>query len=163
MLLAVVTTLSVAALPCVQRAAESALEDAGCGDSEERANVLQTSLSLSYVFAQLGNYFVYLLILYASYVAAAPLKLAEKAALPLMTLLSCLCSPSATYDSVVFLSRWLHLPPSVFDLYVETSAVTRFAQVLVSVSGFYLITIVGPLVYFKRVRIQPFRMAPGLG
>jgi proton glutamate symport protein len=163
MVLAVATTLSVAALPFVQHAAENILDEAGCADSEERANVLQTSLSLSYVFAQLGNYFVYLLILYASYVAAAPLKLVEKAALPLMTLLSCFGSPSATYDSVVFLSKWLHLPPSVFDLYVETSAITRFAQVLVSVSGFYFITLVVPLVYFKRVRIQPVRIAAGLG
>ena len=156
LVLAVATTLSVAALPFVQRAAESILDGAGCADSEERTNVLQTSLSLSYVFAQLGNYFVYLLILYASYVAAAPLKLVEKAALPLMTLLSCLGSPSATYDSVVFLSKWLHLPPSVFDLYVETSAITRFAQVLVSVSGFYFITLVIPLLYFKKARSTRF-------
>jgi proton glutamate symport protein len=163
MVLAVATTLSVAALPFVQHAAENILDEAGCADSEERANVLQTSLSLSYVFAQLGNYFVYLLILYASYVAAAPLKLIERATLPLMTLLSCFGSPSATFDSVVFLSKWLHLPPSVFDLYVETSAITRFAQVLVSVSGFYFITLVVPLVYFKRVRIQPVRLAAGLG
>jgi proton glutamate symport protein len=163
MVLAVATTLSVAALPFVQRAAENILDGGGCADSEERANVLQTSLSLSYVFAQLGNYFVYLLILYASYVAAAPLKLAEKAALPLMTLLSCLGSPSATYDSVVFLSKWLHLPSSVFDLYVETSAVTRFAQVLVSVSGFYFITLVVPLLYFKKVQFRPVRVAAGIG
>ena len=131
-------------------------------DSEERANVLQTSLSLSYVFAQLGNYFVYLLILYASYVAAAPLRLAEKAALPLMTLLSCLGSPSATYDSVVFLSKWLHLPASVFDLYVETSAITRFAQVLASVAGFFFITLLVPLLYFKKLRLRPSRFVAAL-
>jgi proton glutamate symport protein len=163
LVLAVATTLSVAALPFVQRAAESILDGAGCADSEERTNVLQTSLSLSYVFAQLGNYFVYLLILYASYVAAAPLKLFEKAALPVMTLLSCLGSPSATYDSVVFLSKWLHLPPSVFDLYVETSAITRFAQVLVSVSGFYFVTLTIPLLYFKKVTLRPVRLAAGIG
>jgi proton glutamate symport protein len=163
MVLAVATTLSVAALPFVQRAAETILDGAGCADSEERANILQTSLSLSYVFAQLGNYFVYLLVLYASYVTAAPLKFAEKAALPVMTLLSCLGSPSATYDSVVFLSKWLHLPASVFDLYVETSAITRFAQVLVSVSGFYFITLVVPLLYFKKVQLRPVRLAAAIG
>src|SRR6201999_1592716 len=114
LMLAVATTLSVAALPFVQRAAENILDEAGCAESEERANVLQTTLSLSYVFAQLGNYFVYLLILYASYVAAAPLKLVERVTLPLRTFLSCFGPPSATYDPVVFLSKWLHLPPSVF-------------------------------------------------
>jgi proton glutamate symport protein len=163
LVLAVATTLSVVALPFVQRAAESILDGSDCVDSEERENVLQTSLSLSYVFAQLGNYFVYLLILYASYVAAAPLRLAEKIMLPVMTLLSCLGSPSATYDSVVFLSKWLHLPSSVFDLYVETSAITRFAQVIVSVSGFYFITLVIPLLYFKKVRFRPVRFAAGMG
>jgi proton glutamate symport protein len=163
LVLAAATTLSVVALPFVQRAAESILDGADCVDSEERENVLQTSLSLSYVFAQLGNYFVYLLILYASYVAAAPLRVAERIMLPVMTLLSCLGSPSATYDSVVFLSKWLHLPSSVFDLYVETSAITRFAQVIVSVSGFYFITLVIPLLYFKKVQFRPVRFAAGLG
>jgi proton glutamate symport protein len=161
--LAVVTTLSVAALPLVQRSAESVLDRAGCVDSEERRSIVQTSLSLSYVFAQLGNYFVYLLILYASYVSQVPLRLAEKSSLPLITLLSCLGSPSATYDSVVFLSKWLHFPASVLDLYVETSAITRFGQVLVSVSGFFFITLVIPLLYFRKARFQPGRFLAGIG
>jgi proton glutamate symport protein len=161
--LAVVTTLSVVALPLVQRAVESALDNAGCSDSEERRSVVQTSLSLSYVFAQLGNYFVYLLILYAGYVSQAPLRLAEKALLPLMTLFSCFGSPSATYDSVVFLSNWLHLPASVLGLYVETSAITRFAQVLISVSGFFFVTLVVPLLYFKKVRFRAGRFLVGVG
>ena len=163
MVLAMVTTLSVAALPLVQREVESALDGLGCSDSEERRSVVQTSLSLSYVFAQLGNYFVYLLIIYSSYVSAVPLRLGEKAALPLMTLLSCLGSPSATYDAVVFLSNWLHLPASVLGLYVETSAVTRFGQVLVSVSGFFFIALVVPLLYFKKVRFRAVRFLTGVG
>ncbi len=72
--LAVVTTLSVAALPLVERAVESALDDAGCSDSEERRSVVQTSLSLSYVFAQVGNNFIYLLILYAGYILGCTAK-----------------------------------------------------------------------------------------
>jgi proton glutamate symport protein len=162
MLLAVVTTLSVVALPLVQREVESALDEAGCSDTEERRDVVQTSLSLSYVFAQLGNYFVYLLILYSSYVSVIPLKMAEKVLLPLMTLLSCLGSPSATFDSVVFLSNWLHLPASVLDVYVETSAVTRFGQVMVSVSGFFFITLLVPLIYFRKVRFRGRRFMAGL-
>jgi proton glutamate symport protein len=159
--LAVVTTLSVVALPLVQHAVESALDNAGCADSEERSSVVQTSLSLSYVFAQLGNYFVYLLMLYAGYLSQAPLRLGKQALLPLMTLLSCFGSPSATYDSVVFLSKWLHLPASVLDLYVETSTITRFGQVLVSVSGFFFITLAVPLLYFKKVRFRASRFLAG--
>ena len=161
--LAVVTTLSVAALPLVERAVESALDDAGCSDSEERRSVVQTSLSLSYVFAQVGNNFIYLLILYAGYISDVPLKLAQKALLPLMTLLSCFGSPSATYDSVVFLSSWLHLPGTVLDFYVETSAITRFGQVLVSVSGFFFITLLVPLLYFKKVRFSAGKFLTGVG
>ena len=51
----------------------------GCSDSEERRSVVQTSLSLSYVFGQVGNNFIYLLILYSGYFSDVPLKLAEKA------------------------------------------------------------------------------------
>ena len=137
--------------------------NAGCSDSEERRSVVQTSLSLSYVFAQVGNNFIYLLILYAGYFSDVPLRLAEKALLPLMTLLSCFGSPSATYDSVVFLSSWLHLPGSVLDFYVETSAITRFGQVLVSVSGFFFITLAVPLLYFKKVRFRAGRFLAGVG
>jgi proton glutamate symport protein len=82
---------------------------------------------------------------------------------PLMTLLSCFGSSSATYDSVVFLSNWLHLPASVLDLYVETSAITRFGQVLVSVSGFFFVTLVVPLLYFKKVRFRAARFLAGVG
>jgi proton glutamate symport protein len=163
MVLAVVTTLSVVALPLVEREVESALDGLGCTDSDGRRSVVQTSLSLSYVFAQLGNYFVYLLIIYSSYVSAVPLRFAEKAALPLMTLLSCLGSPSATFDSVVFFLNMLHLPASVLNLYVETSAVTRFGQVLASVSGFFFIALVVPLIYFKKLRFHPARFLIGVG
>jgi ABC-type amino acid transport substrate-binding protein len=79
-----------------------------------------------------------------------------------MTLLSCLGSPSATYDSVKFLSSWLHLPPSVFDLYVETSAVTRFGQVLLSVAGFAFITLVIPLLYFGKAQFRPVRFVAAI-
>lgn len=151
------TTLSVAALPLVQQVTESILNRTGVSDCEERASLIQTSLSLSYVFAQLGNFFIYLLIFYSTYVADVSLTLAEKLELPVLTLLSCLGSPSATYDAVDFLSGWLHLPPSVFDLYVETSAITRFGQVLLSVAGFAFITLVIPLLYFKKIRFRPLR------
>jgi ABC-type amino acid transport substrate-binding protein len=46
---------------------------------------------------------------------------------------------------------------------VETSAVTRFAQVLASVSGFYFISLVVPLRYFKKIQFQPVRLAAGIG
>src|SRR5262249_243012 len=57
--LALVTTLSVVALPFVQKAAERVAVLAGGPEGEERADIIQASLSVSYVLAQLGNYFLY--------------------------------------------------------------------------------------------------------
>jgi proton glutamate symport protein len=55
LVLAVVTTLSVAALPFVQQAAERAAAQAGCPEGEERASVIKTTLSLSYVLAPVSR------------------------------------------------------------------------------------------------------------
>jgi proton glutamate symport protein len=49
--LALVTTLSVVALPFVQKAADGIADRAGCPQGEERADIIQASLSLSYVLA----------------------------------------------------------------------------------------------------------------
>ena len=77
LVLAAVTTLSVVALPFVQRAAERVIARTGRPVDEETSDVIQTSLSLSYAFARLGNYFCYLLILYAVFTAKVQLTSAE--------------------------------------------------------------------------------------
>jgi proton glutamate symport protein len=155
LVLAFVTTLSVVALPFVQQAAERAATVANCPEGEERADVINTTLSLSYALAQLGNYFIYLFILYAAYNYKVQLTLPEQVMLPFWTLLSGLGSPSATVDGVIFLSNWLHLPRGALDLFLETWTVTRYGQVLVSVMGFGFATILIPLIYFDKIKLQP--------
>ena len=120
LVIAVVTTLSVVALPFVQRAAERIADAAGCPDSEERSNVIKAVLALSYVLAQLGNYFLYLLMLYAAYEYKEPLSATEQLLLPVWSLLSGMGSPTAIVDGVVFIGRWLHLPAELTDLFLET-------------------------------------------
>jgi Na+/H+-dicarboxylate symporter len=78
LVLALVTTLSVVALPFVQKAAERVATQAGCPEGEERNDIILASLSLSYVLAQLGNYFVYLLMLYAAFVHQVRLTIGEQ-------------------------------------------------------------------------------------
>ena len=155
--LALVTTLSVAALPFVQRAAERIVQRAGCPEGDERKDVLQASLSLSYVLAQLGNYFVYLLMLYAAWYYRVRLGTSEQLLLPAWTVLSGLGSPTATVDGVVFLGSWLHMPSDLLDLYLQTWTVTRYGQVVLSVMGFGFATILVPLVYFRKVDLRPRR------
>jgi len=155
LVIAVVTTLSVVALPFVQRAAERLATAAGCPDNEERSNVIKAVLALSYVLAQLGNYFLYLLMLYAAYEYKVPLTTPEELLLPMWTLLSGLGSPTAIVNGVVFIGNWLHLPAELTNLFLETWTVTRYGQVVLSVMGFSFATIVVPLLYFGKLRLRP--------
>jgi proton glutamate symport protein len=157
LVIAVVTTLSVVALPFIQRAAERIATQAGCPESDERSNVIRAVLALSYVLAQLGNYFLYLLMLYAAYAYKTPLSTAEQLLLPLWTLLSGMGSPTAIVDGVIFIGRWLHLPSELTDLFLETWTVTRYGQVVLSVTAFGFATTIIPLVYFRKARLRPHR------
>jgi Na+/H+-dicarboxylate symporter len=70
LVLTLATTLPVVSVPYVERLAQCITEQAGCPQTEETANVIKTTLSLGYVLAQLGNYFVYLFIFYAAYTSS---------------------------------------------------------------------------------------------
>ncbi|MGH7065504.1 MAG: cation:dicarboxylate symporter family transporter, partial [Stellaceae bacterium] len=156
--LALVTTLSVVALPFVLKAAERVAAQAGCPEGDERTDVIQASLSISYVLAQLGNYFLYLLMLFAAFVHQLRLTPTEQLLLPFWTLLSGFGSPTATVDGVVFLTSWLRLPASVLNLFLETWTVTRYGQVALSVMGFGFATTLVPLLYFRKLRPHPVRL-----
>ncbi|MBV8322950.1 MAG: cation:dicarboxylase symporter family transporter, partial [Hyphomicrobiales bacterium] len=62
--LALVTTLPTSALPLIQGVAEHRLAAAG-HDDDEAKDITRATISLSYVFASLGNYFVALFMIYA--------------------------------------------------------------------------------------------------
>jgi len=157
LVIAAVTTLTVVALPFVQRAAERVATEAGCPESEERSDVIKAVLSLSYVLVPLGNYFLYLLMLYGAYAYKVRLTAPEELLLPIWTVLSGLGAPSAIVDGATFLGRWLHLPSDLLDLFLETWTVTRYGQVVLSVMGFSFATMLIPLVYFGKVRLRPRR------
>ncbi|HLY65941.1 MAG TPA: cation:dicarboxylase symporter family transporter, partial [Chloroflexota bacterium] len=157
LVLALVTTLSVVALPFVMKAAERITARAGCPEDDERADILQANLSVSYVLAQLGNYFVYLLMLYAAYAYRLRLTGAQQLLLPFWTLMSGFGSPTATVDGVKFLASWLGLPPDVLNFFLETWPATRYGQVALSVVGIGFANILVPLVYFHQLRLRPMR------
>jgi len=162
LVLALVTTLSVSALPFVQKAAERVTSRVGLA-GEETNDVIRATLSLSYVFAQAGNYFIAFFIMYAAYHFHTEIGEAQRAALPLMTLLSGIGSPSATVDGVQFLANWVGLPAGATGLYIESMAISRYGQVLASVMAFGFISITVPLVYYHVVQWKVRRLVGGLG
>jgi proton glutamate symport protein len=161
LILTLATSLPVMSVPFVERLAQGISERAGCPQTEETASVIKTGLALGYVFAQLGNNFVYLFFFYAAYSASVPLTPGQQLLLPILTLLSAVGTPSSTIGSVVFLSNWLHLPNTFLNVYLATWTVTRYPQVFLSVIGFCFVTCVIPLIYFGKT--APFKIARCLG
>lgn len=158
--IAVVTTLSVAALPFVQQATEKLASQLEIED-KDRADVLQTTLAVSYPLGQLGNYFIWLFVLFAAFYYRVPIPFADQLLLPIIVLLSGIGSPSSSIDAVAFLTSWLNMPAEAPNLYVGMMTVTRYGQVVASVMGFAFISIIVTLNYYGRLRFQirPFLQA----
>jgi proton glutamate symport protein len=163
LVLALVTTLPVVSLPFIQKAAAAVAAGAGCPEGEETDDVIKASVSLAYVLAQVGNYFCLLLLFYAAYRAGHPIALGQELLLPLLTVLSCVGTPSTTIGAVEFFASWLHLPADTTALWIATSAVTRYGQVMLSVSAFGLIASVVPLFYWGKWRLRPTRGVAAIG
>jgi Na+/H+-dicarboxylate symporter len=166
LVLTLATSLPVMSVPSVERLAQRIAERAGCPQTDETANVIKTALSIGYVFAQLGNNFVYLFIFYAVYSASTVLNLGQQLLLPPLTLLSSVGTPSSTIGSIVFICKWLHIPSALLNVYVATWTVTRYPQVLLSVLGFCFVTCVIPLIYFGKTtkfKVVPCACSAALG
>lgn len=157
-LIAFVTTLSVAALPMIQAAVDKlAQRDVQSQDPTERREIVQTTLSVSYPLAQVGNFFIMAFLLYASFYFFIPIQAPQLFALPGMTLISGIGSPSSSIGAVSFLAGWLGLPSLTTDLYVETMTITRYAQVLASVSAFAFVTILVTFNFYGLMTFRPRR------
>jgi proton glutamate symport protein len=151
--LAMVTTLSVVALPFIQKAAEKIAQDSGI-DAEDHQEIIQTSLAVNYPLGQLGNFFVYFFMLFTAFYTGTSLSGGEQLALPFMTLVSCIGSPTSTVNAVDFLSSWLALPGEPLNLYLETMVITRYGQVALSVMGFAFLTFLMTLNYYGKIAVK---------
>src|SRR5262249_59982707 len=107
--IAAVTTLSVAALPFIVEATRKLADRCGITDPE-RDDIIRTNLSVAYPLGQIGNFFIYLFLVFATYFYKVPIEGRDHALLPLMTLLSGFGSPTSAVNAVDFLSAWLSLP-----------------------------------------------------
>ncbi|MCY6380141.1 cation:dicarboxylate symporter family transporter [Hoeflea prorocentri] len=155
MLIAVATSLSVAALPLIQAATLKMVKKYRASDKEsEQSEVIQTTLSVSYPLAQIGNFFIFIFLLYASSYYFIPLTGMQLAELPLVTLISGFGAPSSSIGAVTFIADWLKLPDGTTDLYVETMAITRYFQVVASVSAFAFVTILVTFAFYGGLRFD---------
>jgi proton glutamate symport protein len=159
--LALVTTLPTSALPLIQGIAERRVAAAG-HDDDEAKDITRATISLSYVFVSLGNYFVALFIIYACQRYQVTLHALQMTLLAPMTLLSASGSPSTTLSAVTFMGQWLDLPATTLPLYVEAMTVTRYGQVVLSVSAYAFVAIAVPFVYFRCTTWRPARAVAAL-
>ena len=160
--LALVTTLSVVALPYIQQAAEKLAKANGI-DDDEHSEIIETCLAVNYPLGQLGNFFVFFFILFVAFYTRTPLSGGEQLALPFMTLFSCFGSPTSTVNAVDFLGSWLQLPGRPAGLYVETMMITRYGQVALSVMGFAFLTFLMTFNYYGKIRVRLGKLAAILG
>ena len=159
-LISIFTSLSVAALPMIQTAAENFANKYARSDSAtERKEIIQTTLSISYPLAQIGNFFILVFIVYASFYYFVPISFANLIELPVVTLLSGIGSPTSSIGAVNFVSEWLGMPAETTDLYVETMSITRYVQVLASVSAFAFVTFLVTFVFYGKIKFDKRRFA----
>ncbi|MEM1058531.1 MAG: cation:dicarboxylase symporter family transporter, partial [Verrucomicrobiota bacterium] len=155
--IALATTISATALPAITEATRKVAQQVGVS-KEEADEVIGTNLSITYVIGQLGNFFVLLFILFAIYYFQRPEDLGNLILLPFMTLLSAVGSPTATVDSVAFLSSWLGLPDDAPALFVELLVIVRYGMLMASVTGFGFLSILVTLSYFGKLKVQPAKL-----
>lgn len=154
-IIAIVTSLSVASLPFIQQAVErftSKLQ--GEERPNEKTEIIETTLSISYPLAQVGNFFILVFLLYAAFYFYLPIERQQLLELPIVTLLSGIGSPSSSIGAVTFMSEWLNLPSETTDLYVETMAISRYAQVIASVSAFAFVTTSVAFLFYGKIRFK---------
>jgi hypothetical protein len=161
--LALVTSLPVVSLPYIERTAAAVARSAGCPEGQETDDIIKATVSLAYGLAQVGNHFCVLLLYYVAYRNGQTLPLLKQLLLPFLTVLSCVGTPSTVIGAVRFFSSWLDLPASTTELWIATSAVTRYGQVVASVSAFGFIASAVPLYYWGKWRLRLPRAVAALG
>lgn len=140
LIIAAATTVSILALPYMQKMIQKMLSKRKIRHSDAH-DLTETTLLISYPFGQLGNFFIYLFILFATTYYNHPLTRLENWLLPVASYLSSIGSPNTTESAVAFLAGWLQMPKDIYNLYDSLSLITDYIQVLISVMGFTFLTI----------------------
>jgi ABC-type amino acid transport substrate-binding protein len=153
LIIAASTKISILALPYIKEATQKLLHKENL-HPHESSEMIETILLIGYPIGQLGNFFVYLFILFAGIYYNQPLTHLEKWLLPTATYLSAIGSPHATENAVNFLTSWLKLPDEARNLFSSLTLLTEYGQVLVSVMGFIFLSILVSFAYFGKLKLQ---------
>jgi proton glutamate symport protein len=149
-LIAMTTTLSVAALPFIEGMVRSLLKKNSI-DAPEGKEILDNTLAISYPICQMGNCFAFLFMVAIGAYFHQSLTSTETITLSLFTFLSSIGSPTATVNSIQFMLNLIHFPESGLDLYVLLLPLTRYPQVLVSVVSMAFLTTAVSFAYFHKL------------
>ncbi|GKX34545.1 MAG: ABC transporter substrate-binding protein [Rhizobiaceae bacterium MnEN-MB40S] len=162
LVVAVVTSLPITAVPLIIKVTRKMVEDRKVEDPES-GEIISTSLAVSYPIGQLGNLFVAFFVVFAAYYVHSALPPTVWFTLPAVTILSTVGTPVSTVDAVSFMAHWLDLPADVKLLYVELMTLTRYPQVLVSAMSLAFITIIAAFSYYGLARLHKRRLLFSLG
>ncbi len=157
LVVAVVTSLPITAVPHIIRVTQMLVEQHKVEDKES-TDVISTTMAVGYPIAQLGNLFVLFFIFFAAYYVHTAVSGTAWLSLPPMTLLSTVGTPVSTVDSVAFIAQYLGMPGDLKLLYVELMTLTRYPQVLVSAMGLAFVTILASFAYYGLLRISAPRV-----
>lgn len=153
LVMSISTSLLVAAVPGIIQFGQQLAARLGI-EEEDRDAIVATTVAVVYALAEFGNWFIGLFIMFAAHFYDHALSLTQLLLLPLMTILSTVGSPTSTVLAAGFLAEWIGLPEEAQFLYVETSAVTRYPQVLLSAMGLALIMMLIVLSYYGKRRVN---------
>ena len=151
------TMLPVTSIPYILKLTGELAQERKIGDEAE-VGLKETIISFSYPLVQLGNIFVYLFVGFSAFYYKYALNFAQELLLPVLSVLSTLGTPVATVNAVSFLSSWLDFSRDNTELYVELMTITRYFQVIATVSGLYFITIIVTFAYYKKLRLRLGRL-----
>ena len=157
LLLAIVTSLAVIALPIIHDYVIKQSKERGI-DDPHLIDIVGTQISIAYPLAQLGNLFVAFFILFSSYFFHSPLNISQYLLLPPLTLFSTFGSPSSAVNAVDFISSVYHSQGEFKELFVASSSITRFAQVAVSVMGFTFVTLLSTFSFYEKLVFKRSRL-----
>jgi len=161
LMIGLVTTISVAAVPFIVDATRRLAEAQGVRD-KELDDVIRTNISVAYPLGQLGNFFVYLFVFFGAFLYGVRIPPTKDLLLPFVSLLSCFGSPTSSIVSAKFLSDWLQLGPDAEPLFVELMVILRYGMVTASIMGFAFLSFTVVLAYYGKLRIRPARLAVAL-
>lgn len=164
LLISLVTTLSVVAIPFIAAATRSILKKyAPSVDEKTDKEIINPALSISYPICQLGNLFLLLFVFFCLFFFNRPISFDQQVSLPILSYFSSIGSPSASVNAIQFLSSSMNLPKEATELYVALIPLTRYPQVLASVMGMAFFTILFGMHYCNQIKIRWTRLFLSFG